>query len=171
MSYNVYLSLGSNIDPGTHIPQTVRRLDKEFTVRAISSVYRTSPVAVVDGGDDFHNLSTVIRTDLMPSKLKNRLRNIERDLGRDRTGDDNLYESRVMDVDILLYEPEPVNFTPHDQIYDETFVVYPLSEIYDPANREDLPDTREDWREKCDEDVMLGKVFYEWPGDLEERVR
>lgn len=166
MTYSVYLSLGSNINPREYVSRTVLRLNETYGLRAISSVYRTKPVAMVEGSAEFHNLCVEIETDLKPGDLKNKLRDLEEELGRERPSDPELYQPRVMDVDILIYEPEHEDFVPHSQIYDQAFVIYPLSEIYDPSNREDLPDDVEEWKQQCNESVILGTVDYNWPGEL-----
>ncbi|MFB6346921.1 MAG: 2-amino-4-hydroxy-6-hydroxymethyldihydropteridine diphosphokinase [bacterium] len=169
MTYSVYLSLGSNINPEDYIPRTVRALNDVFEVTAISSVHRTAPVKMVEDAEDFHNLCVEIRSDLEPEALKQKLRQLEGQMGRDRSGDSDLYQSRVIDIDIILYEPEPEGFDPHPQVYDEAFVVYPLSEIYDPSEHEDLPETREAWKSDCDDSIMLGRVTYDWSGGLGDR--
>lgn len=169
MTFDVYLSLGSNIDSRDHITRTVHLLDEEFSVTGISSVYRTEPVRMVEGAEDFHNLCVRIETNRAPRELKYRLRELEKRIGRDRSEDAELHEPRVMDVDIILYEPEPGDFSPHEQIHEEAFVVYPMSELYDPADHPDLPDSIEDWKANCDESVILGTVDYDWPEDLVEK--
>lgn len=171
MTFEVYLSLGSNIDPKEHITRTVRLLNEKFAVTGLSSVYRTKPVRMVEGAENFHNLCVRIETNRAPRELKYRLRELEKRIGRDRSETENLHEPRVMDVDIILYDPEPGNFSPHDQIHDEAFVIYPMSELYDPADHPDLPDTTEDWKADCAESVILGTVDYEWDDDLVEKRR
>lgn len=168
MTYDVYLSIGSNIEPRENVTDALRRIGTFTVLDAVSRVYLTSPVRVEPGADNFHNLCVRVRTGSGPSTLKERLRDLEEAVGRRRTSDENgLHSSRAVDVDILLYEPSPEGFEPHPQIYDEAFVVYPLSDILDPTSREDLPGSVEEWRQGVDGETILDTLSYEWPPEIE----
>lgn len=168
MTYDVYLSIGSNIEPREHVTDALKRIGTFTVIDAVSRVYLTQPIQVEPGANNFHNLCVRVRTGSRPSRLKERLRDLEEAVGRQRTALDNdLHSSRAVDVDILLYEPAPEGFEPHPQIYEEAFVVYPLSDILDPAPRGDLPGSVEDWRQGVDEETILDTVSYEWPPEIE----
>lgn len=167
MTFEVYLSIGSNIQPDENITETILAILEFTEIRNLSSVYLTKPIQLEDGADEFHNLCVSIATDRKPGGLKNRLKSLENNVGRERSeGDKELYESRKVDVDILLYDPEPEGFEPHQQIYDEAYVIYPLSDIYDPARREDLPDSSDVWRSSSDSDTIIDQVEYDWPSRI-----
>lgn len=171
MTYNVYLSVGSNIEPRENVTDALRRIGTFTVIDAISPVYRTKPVRVQPGAEDFHNLCVRVRTGSAPAALKDRLRDLEEAVGRERTSAENgLHSSRAVDVDILLYEPAPEGFEPHPQIYEEAFVVHPLSDILDPSTREDLPGSVEEWRASVDEETVLDTVSYDWPPEIEAEI-
>ncbi len=166
MTYDVYLSVGSNIHPEENVVKALRRLGKIVEIESISPVYLTRPVRVEPGAKKFHNLCVHILTNQPPQKLKGSLRSIEETVGRDRSmekNEDDLHSSRAVDLDILLYDPEPDKFAPHSQVEDEAFVVYPLSDILDPSPWDHLPDTVEKWRANCDESTIIRTIEY---GDL-----
>lgn len=164
MTYNVYLSIGSNIDPEENVRVTLRRLGEIVRIQSVSPVYLTRPVRVEPEAGNFHNLCVQITTDWSPGDLKERLRSLEEAVGRDRSKEsssDHLHPSRTVDVDILLYDPEPENFQPHPQVEKQAFVVYPLSDIFDPSRWDPLPDSVEEWRAHCDQSTIVRTVEYD----------
>lgn len=171
MTYEVYLSIGSNIEPRENVTDTLKRIGTFTVIDAVSRVYLTKPIQVEPGADNFHNFCVRVRTGSRPSPLKERLRDLEEAVGRERTiAESDLHSSRAVDVDILLYEPAPEGFEPHPQIYDEAFVVYPLSDILDPAGRKRLPESVEAWRQGVDGETILDTVSYEWPPEIEAEI-
>lgn len=169
MTFDVYLSLGSNIDPEHHLRRALVELNRRTDLRRISPVYRTRPVEMEPGSSNFHNLCVKVRTDLEPARLKEVLNEIEEKCGRDRSReaeDPEVYRARTLDVDILLYEPETQGFTPHEQVLDQAFVVFPLSDIREPPPLEGVPSDPASWRSQCDESVILEVVSYDWPREV-----
>jgi 2-amino-4-hydroxy-6-hydroxymethyldihydropteridine diphosphokinase len=171
MTYDVSLSLGSNINPRRNVKDAVKRINESFPIRAISSVYKTEPVGMAPGTEPFHNLCTIIKTDLMPGELKDRLRAMEREIGRRR--DDNKdgphYDPRRIDIDILTYNPAPDDFQPSDELIDQAYVVFPLSELMSPPEYLDV-DGVSDWRDRCDGTTILERVDYNWPESLDRNT-
>ena len=103
----VVISLGSNIQPATHLRQAVERLRACCRVLAVSPVYETAPIGVLDQ-PSFLNAAVLLETNLDAATLKNDiLRPIERKLGRVRTADKNA--PRTIDLDITLF---------NDQVFD-----------------------------------------------------
>ncbi|MBF0275242.1 MAG: 2-amino-4-hydroxy-6-hydroxymethyldihydropteridine diphosphokinase [Nitrospinae bacterium] len=97
----VLLGLGSNINPLENIQKCLKLLYDEFTVIAESSFYSSPPVGYIDQ-NNFINGCALIESNLSPNDLKfNKLRVIEKVLGRERTGNKN--SSRTIDIDILLF--------------------------------------------------------------------
>lgn len=167
--YDVYVSGGSNIDPEQHLVSALTSLldEPDVTLQSVSPVYRTRPVQVEPGAREFHNLCVHLTTTLVPDRLKQRLCDVEDREGRQRSSPSGeLYPSRVIDLDILLYRPAPPGFQPHPQVHREGFVVYPLSDLLSPADWEGLPATVPAWRGECDSEDILGIVEYDWPGPL-----
>lgn len=169
MTFDVYLSLGSNIEPERHLKRALIELAQHTELKKMSPVYRTRPIDMEPGSDDFHNLCVVVQTDLEPDRLKRLLNEIEEKSGRDRqreAEDPDAYRPRTLDVDILLYEPAPDGFVPHPQVRDQAFVVFPLSDLREPPRLEGIPPDRVDWRDQCDRNVILEVVPYDWPREV-----
>lgn len=171
MTYEVSLSLGTNIDPEHHMIRAIRSLPDELQLKAISPVYLTEPVGMKPGADRFHNLCILLETTLSPDELKQKLRAVEHDMGRRRPEreEGEPYEPRRIDIDILTYNPVPDGFDPSGEIVDCGYVVYPLADLMDPPESLDV-ETREEWRQRCDDDSILGTVDYEWPDGLSSLV-
>jgi len=95
-----------------------------------SSVYETSPWGF-DADNDFLNMVMIVQTICSPSELLERILKIESMLGRVRN--DKQYSSRIIDIDILLYEDEVIEgeglIIPHPMIHKRKFVLVPLCEI------------------------------------------
>lgn len=171
--YDVYVSVGSNIDPRDHVVDALLDLAacEVVTLRGISPVYRTRPVDVAGEAPPFHNLCLHLRTARSPDRLKRILRRQEDRQGRERSPpEEGTYASRVLDLDILLYRPSPEGFERHPQVEEESFVVYPLSDLLDPEGIEGLPSSRTAWRARCDADLILGRVEYDWPETLRPKL-
>lgn len=96
-----FVVIGSNVEPETRLQQAVRLLAERVTVRAVSRVYETPPMA---GAHQpvFLDAAALIETSLPPVVLKLEvLRPIEAQLGRDRSQDSaGLYP---IDLDLVLY--------------------------------------------------------------------
>jgi 2-amino-4-hydroxy-6-hydroxymethyldihydropteridine diphosphokinase len=140
----VWLSLGSNIEPRTHIRQALDELRKEFGELQISPIYESRAIGCE--GDDFLNLVVGIETQLPVESLRSLLRAIETKLGRQRQSDK--YAPRTLDIDLLTYgdlvvEGEGYRL-PHDDITRYAFVLLPLSEV---AGEEIHPRTGLSYRE------------------------
>lgn len=95
-----YLSLGSNLDPETHLRSGIAALRARFGELVLSPVYRTRAVGF-DGGD-FLNAAAVIETDLDPHALNAWLHALEDAHGRDRGGP--RFGDRTLDIDIVLFD-------------------------------------------------------------------
>ena len=143
---NAYLSLGSNQgDRLQYLQHAVNRIfDEVGTVRKISGVYQTAAWGFP--GDDFYNICIGITTSLESEELMSTLLKIEKDLGRERSGEG--YSSRTVDIDILLYDNKVINtknlIVPHPRMLDRKFVLVPLAEIapgvMHPVVKKDIAD-------------------------------
>ena len=128
----VYLSLGSNLgDKIKNLQSAINLIDTNIgDVLSISNVYQTKSEGFK--GDDFFNCCICIVTNLSPNFLLDKILEIELIEGRIRSSS-NGYESRLIDIDILLYEDRVINENnlsiPHPRMHLRNFVLYPLSEI------------------------------------------
>ena len=94
-----FITLGSNIEAETNLPLAVDRLSELGSCIAISTVYQNP--AIADGPQpDYLNAAVLIETTLDPLMIREKLREIEADLGRIRTEDK--YAPRTIDLDLCL---------------------------------------------------------------------
>jgi 2-amino-4-hydroxy-6-hydroxymethyldihydropteridine diphosphokinase len=96
---------------------------------ASSSVYETAAWGMQQQ-PDFYNQVLKIETLLSPHQLLKKLLSIEKKMGRIRK---EKYGSRIIDLDILLFNDEVVNDEnlkiPHPHLPQRKFVLIPLNEI------------------------------------------
>jgi len=141
----VYLSLGSN--QGDRLDQLRRavhhlRNSTEIELVEASRIYETEPWEtppgqVADRSAWFLNCVVEIETTLSPHSLLARVQEIERALGRQRSGlsdEARRYEPRTMDIDILLYGTEVISVPdnlhiPHLLMHERGFVLHPLADL------------------------------------------
>lgn len=98
-------------------------------VGAVSSVYETAPVGVLDQ-PHFLNAVAQIETALTARALLDFLLKVELDFGRKRI---KKWGPRILDLDILLYGDavidEPGLTVPHPYLSVRGFVLYPLCDL------------------------------------------
>ena len=129
---SVFLGIGTNLgDREENLKKAIALIEEHIgRVRSASSVYETEPWGF-KSGSDFLNITVEVKTRLGPSGLLGRILMIESLLGRLREGKG--YESRIIDIDILLYGDQvfenKVLVIPHPKIQDRRFVLVPLCEI------------------------------------------
>lgn len=95
------IAVGSNIDPGRHLPDALRKVGARLEVDRVSALYRT-PAVDAPGTPDFWNAAIRVRSNLEPARMKHEiLRPIEAELGRQRGADPNA--PRTIDLDLVLW--------------------------------------------------------------------
>ncbi|HBE40222.1 MAG TPA: 2-amino-4-hydroxy-6-hydroxymethyldihydropteridine diphosphokinase [Bacteroidales bacterium] len=128
----VFLGIGTNLGEREENLRKSIKLIEEHIGRIInlSSVYETEPWGF-QAGNSFLNMAVKAETKLSPSGLLGRILMIEALMGRLREGTE--YKSRIIDIDILLYENRIIKtkvlVVPHPKIVQRKFVLVPLSEI------------------------------------------
>jgi 2-amino-4-hydroxy-6-hydroxymethyldihydropteridine diphosphokinase len=127
-----YIGLGSNLDdPRGQIRQALVQLDSipGTRVTARSSLYRTTPVGLLEQ-PDFINAVASVQTTLKPQALLSALLAVENRQGRRRTIRN---APRTLDLDLLLYGEEVLDqealTVPHPRLHERAFVLAPLAEI------------------------------------------
>lgn len=131
MNRNVYIGLGSNLgDREGNLYSAVdalRRVDL-VCVRRCSSIYETAPVGPPQ--PRFLNAVLEIQCALEPVRLLSLLKQIEKELGRERR---KKWGPREIDLDILLWEgevvAEPNLQVPHLELHKRRFALEPLCEL------------------------------------------
>ena len=142
-----FLMLGGNIgDRIEYLSRCIELLRSNVgRIVTMSSVYESEPW----GFDDslwFLNQVIAVETDLTPNDLLGITQNIEKQLGRCRTNEtlsvvedpdrgryNKMYNSRTIDIDILLYGDVIINTPsleiPHPRINDRMFVLQPMATV------------------------------------------
>ena len=111
---NVFLLLGSNIEKETNLPGAIAILHTMCQVVSLSSVYETIPMGLKEQ-PNFFNMAALIETDLNPGQIKQQIiKPIEIELRRKRGADKNA--PRTIDIDIILYNEEILDYTPDDGV-------------------------------------------------------
>ena len=131
----VFLGIGSNLgDRELNLKETLEKIEKNIgPVLKSSSVYETEPWGF-ESDNQFLNMVVKADTRLTPSGVLGAILMIEAFLGRTRG--DKQYASRIIDIDILLYEDTVIDEVslkiPHPLMHERRFVLVPLCEI-DPG--------------------------------------
>ena len=122
MYNDVYIMIGSNIDPVNNINRAVCLLKDLVTIRELSFAWETR--AVGSSGPNFINVVLHVTTGLNGEELKrNILQPVENQLGRVRTADKNA--PRTMDLDILIFNGELME----NRLWSEAYLALPMSEL------------------------------------------
>lgn len=128
-----YIGLGSNLaGPHNQVERGLHGLAGLPLSQLLSRshLYRSAPWGVRDQ-PEFINAVAGIETALSPQELMQAMLAIERDFGRDRSGD--RWGPRVLDLDLLLFADrvidEPGLRVPHPHLHERAFVLLPLAEI------------------------------------------
>jgi len=129
--HQVWIALGSNISPETHLPEAVDALSLLGQIVNRSSVWQSCPVGD-EQQPDFCNAVIQLETDLELDELRHSLRMIEQQLGRVR---DPLNKNgpRTIDLDIVLFDRIVVETSqiilPDPEIERRPFLAIPLAEV------------------------------------------
>jgi len=131
-----YIAVGSNLgDKQKNCARGIDALDqiREIKVTARAGIYKTAPVDYTDQ-DWFVNTAVRIETSLSPDDLLIRLKQIERNTGRDKGG--IRFGPRVLDLDIIFYDKLVLRTAaldiPHPRMHKRRFVLRPICDI-DPT--------------------------------------
>lgn len=136
----VFVALGGNLgDVAATMRQALRAIRSWPGTRLVTTswLYRTQPVDAE--GPDFLNAVAELRTVLEPEALLERLLDLERAMGRDRSPGDEAdrgrgrYASRTLDLDLLMHGRRRMHTRaltlPHPRMHERAFVLAPLAEI------------------------------------------
>jgi 2-amino-4-hydroxy-6-hydroxymethyldihydropteridine diphosphokinase len=125
----VFVALGSNIDPATRLLEAARLLKAHFPDARFSSCYRNRAVGF--DGADFINAVVGFSTTLCVPELLQVLHDIEARCGRSR--EDPKWGPRAMDLDLLLYGDQigegPGYTLPRRDLLRRPYMLGPLAEL------------------------------------------
>jgi 2-amino-4-hydroxy-6-hydroxymethyldihydropteridine diphosphokinase len=123
LPHNVYISLGSNVNPEINLVKAIQLLINLVEIEAYSHVWETPPFGTT--GHNFLNAVIKITTNLDAESLKATiLRPVETVLGRVRTTDK--FAPRTIDLDILLFDDKLVE----SNLWKHAFLAVPFAELY-----------------------------------------
>ena len=124
----VFVSIGSNIDPTNNIEEARIILGNLFDC-TFSGLYETRAEGFE--GNDFINSVVGFETDLQLIELRDKLKQIEKKMGR--TDIQKGMSDRIIDLDIILYGDQVIEDgdfdIPSKDIENYLFVLEPLAEI------------------------------------------
>jgi 2-amino-4-hydroxy-6-hydroxymethyldihydropteridine diphosphokinase len=125
----VFVAVGSNVDPRHNLRWGLQQLTQRFGRLRISPVYRNEPVGF--DGDDFYNLVVAFDTDESPHAISAALDAMENACGRDRAGP--RYGPRTLDLDLLLHGSRVMDerglVLPRPDLLRHAFMLGPLAAL------------------------------------------
>lgn len=126
----VFLGLGTNLgDRAANLRTALTALSELARVDAVSAIYETAPLYVVDQ-PAFLNMAVRVTTPLSPRDLLTELKTLENELGRVASV---RYGPRLIDLDILLYDGVVMDDSdltiPHPRLHERRFALVPLADI------------------------------------------
>jgi len=156
-----YLMLGSNVgDRKDYLRRCIDWLHRAGTVTGLSAVYESEPWGF-DDSTWFLNQAVALATHLTPGALLENIQKIEQTLGRTRTHTGG-YQSRTMDIDILLYGNLVMNLPelviPHPRMTERMFVLQPMAELAPDMEHPVLHRTMTYLREQCKDRKIVRRV-------------
>lgn len=129
-----YVGLGANLgDAAATVLAAAQRLaalpDSQW--RGLSRLYRT-PAWGVEAQPDFINAVAAVSTSMPAPALLERLLQIEREFGRDRSREQR-WGPRTLDLDLLLYGDRVLDVPglqlPHPRLHERAFALVPLLDL------------------------------------------
>lgn len=130
----VYLGLGTNLgNKEENLNSAIRKINNRIgIVISRSGCYVTEPWGF-SSENSFLNAVVCAETSLSPEDVLVQTQDIEKELGRIHKSANGVYQDRLIDVDLLLYndlilETESLKL-PHPLMAERIFVMKPLAEI------------------------------------------
>ncbi len=162
----VTLSLGSNIDPDTHIRLCLDALEATFGRLQISRIFESEPVGFKDSRN-FYNLVVAFDSDWSVGELQAWSKQLEIDHGR--TPNMAKYSPRALDIDLLtvgsVCDTIDGVALPRAEITRNAFVLQPLAELL-PNERHPACQTSYAtlWKRFTLGDQRLWAIDFHWRG-------
>ena len=130
----VFLGLGSNI--GNKVENLNKAIDfirvRIGEIISSSAFYETKPWGYVSE-NTFLNAVVLVETNILPLQTLTIIQEIEREMGRRITSENDRYEDRIIDIDLLFYDDliysDHILTVPHPLIEKREFILNPLAEI------------------------------------------
>jgi len=157
-----FLGLGSNKgDRFSFLKKALEFLneDKDIKLLAVSTIYETRPFGV-ENQRNFLNAVALVKTSLEPRAFLNKLKSIEKEVGR-REG--IRWGPREIDIDILLYGNLVLHEgnlnVPHKGLTTRDFFLFPLLELKPDAVHPESGKRLKEYLEKIETKYIIGKFI------------
>lgn len=153
-----HLLLGSNLDDRySMLTKAKLMINSEIGhVVGLSSLYETEPWGF-ESSDYFLNQVVSIETTIGPRQLLQSLLDIENRLGRTRNNGG--YDSRIIDIDILLFNNDIVDEEdlkiPHPRMAERLFTLLPLEEVDDTLKHPVSGKTLREMIRECNDQLKV----------------
>jgi 2-amino-4-hydroxy-6-hydroxymethyldihydropteridine diphosphokinase len=130
----VYLGLGSNLGKKEqNLHNAIQKIEKRIgRIVSLSAFYITAPLGFISE-NDFLNAVLCSESLLFPLEIIKETQLIEYEMGRANKSVDGIYQDRLIDIDLLLYDrlimkTEKLTL-PHPLMNERLFVMKPMAEI------------------------------------------
>ena len=100
------IGIGSNIGADYHIPEMLKLLASHVQIVQVSQLVQTKPIGITEQ-PDYTNGAVRILTDMEKEELSFFLKQLEDQMGRDRS--QKKYGPRNIDLDILIWNNQVVD--------------------------------------------------------------
>lgn len=100
------IGIGSNIEAEKNITEMLRLLSADVEIIKVSKLLQTKPIGITDQAD-YTNGAVYIRTIMSLESLSLYLKNLEDQMGRDRT--QPKFGPRNIDLDILIWNNKVID--------------------------------------------------------------
>jgi 2-amino-4-hydroxy-6-hydroxymethyldihydropteridine diphosphokinase len=158
----VFLGIGTNLgNRERNLKEAILNIEEQIgRVLSSSSVYETPPWGL-DAENDFLNMVVSVETNHTPAEIMKKILLIESMMGRERT--QNRYSSRIIDIDILLYDDlvsdEKGLKVPHRLMHERKFVLVPLCELVPDMIHPVLEKSMKVLLEECRDRSKIKKIY------------
>ena len=131
----IVLSFGGNHkNTKSCFKKSISQLEKRMgSILLTSQIYESEAWGFKKKTDNFLNQVVVLETDRSPEQALIIAQEIEVELGRKTKSNNQVYQDRPIDIDLLFYEDKilkkPTLTIPHYLIQDRKFILIPLEEI------------------------------------------
>ena len=160
----VYVGIGSNIEPERHIHAALDALAQHFGALVVSPVYESEAIGF--NGPAFLNLVVSFETEMGLQDVAGQLIAIER--SNSYLGGAEKFSSRTLDIDLLLYGDSIGTFgrvtLPRADIVDYAYTLWPLVDIAADEIHPALGLTFRELKKRFTASQKLRRVPFVWQG-------
>lgn len=162
--YKVCLLFGGNLnDVENTFVQAQNRILEFAELVDCSSIYRSKAWGMPEGTPDFINQALVVKTKTTPEVLLKELQIIEIELGRVYKEGVEGYQSRTIDIDIILIDDlilkTPDLEVPHPRMQERRFVLVPMMEVASEWKHPSLKKTTAQLLEECKDKLEVERIL------------